>query len=359
MTPVICFYGENRYIYSSDYLRFSCPVETPALDFLAARGAEYPNEMKIVQLNFEALEQQKKKGRYETAAAHVFILKNFETLTETELLQLLPTEPLAPMIWNNFESAQNFKQKVAAAISEISQGRLYQVNLTTGLHTKNQNSALSLFKHYFSRFNGGHKALLPLENVEAICFSPEMFLEKKKNLLKTCPIKGSISVDQNFEKDLLHNRKEEAELSMIVDLLRNDLNRIESNKSAVVKAHRAPMQLGYIQHTYSEIQIETEQNLTQILAATYPGGSISGCPKIESLKVIQELEEGPRQIYTGSIGWWQNNEFCLNLAIRTFIKSQDDLYYHAGCGIVYDSNPEEEWKEFITKTAKLQSSAAL
>ncbi|MBY0451667.1 MAG: chorismate-binding protein, partial [Bdellovibrionaceae bacterium] len=340
-----------------NYRRVSCPTNTETLDFISDIGMRFPDEMKVIQLNFEALEKQKAKGRYENPAAQVFILESFETLTESDLLQRLPDEAVEPMSWDFFESAETFKQNVAATVNEISKGRLYQVNLTTGLSTKTKNSAAGLFKSYFNRYNGRHKALLPLENVDAICFSPEMFLEKKKSGLKTCPIKGSISEDQNFEKDLLHNRKEEAELSMIVDLLRNDLNRIENKNSAVVTAHRKPMRLGYIQHTYSEIQIETEQTLPQILAATYPGGSISGCPKIESLKLINELEEGPRQIYTGSIGWWQKNEFCLNLAIRTFIKSRDDLYYHAGCGIVYDSNPEDEWKEFITKTAKLQEAA--
>ena len=180
-------------------------------------------------------------------------------------------------------------------------------------------------------------------------------MQKENNLLKTQPIKGSLAQNLNFTQDLLSNEKEEAELSMIVDLLRNDFNRIESHASAQVTKHRAAMELGYIQHTYSEITIETSQRLSPILQCTFPGGSISGCPKIESLKLISEVEQIKRQIYTGTIGWWQNNEFALNLAIRTFIQQQTDLFYHAGCGIVYDSQAENEWNEFILKTGRINA----
>jgi anthranilate/para-aminobenzoate synthase component I len=113
------------------------------------------------------------------------------------------------------------------------------------------------------------------------------------------------------------------------------------------------MQLGYIQHTFSEIEVETTKNLAEVLAATAPGGSISGCPKVESLKVIAELETYKRQAYTGALGWWKDNNFCLNLSIRTFIKKENQLYYHAGCGIVYDSDANKEWDEFLLKTGQL------
>lgn len=143
---------------------------------------------------------------------------------------------------------------------------------------------------------------------------------------------------------------------MIVDLLRNDLNRVNDSNSlefAEVTKHRAAMKLAYIQHTYSEISLQTHKNLPEILNCTMPGGSISGCPKIESLHVISETEKYKRQIYTGCIGWWKENDFTLNLSIRTFIKNQEDLFYHAGCGIVYDSVAENEWNEFLLKTAKI------
>ncbi len=146
--------------------------------------------------------------------------------------------------------------------------------------------------------------------------------------------------------------KETAELSMIVDLLRNDLNSI-CEKPVTVTKHREILDLGYTQHTYSEITGLTNLNLPEILKSTFPGGSISGCPKSESLKAISEFENSPRGFYTGTIGWWQKNDFKLNIAIRSFKKQNTDLTYYAGCGIVYDSDPDCEWQEFLTKAGKL------
>jgi para-aminobenzoate synthetase component 1 len=228
------------------------------------------------------------------------------------------------------------------------------VNLTAPLVAETNEPELSLFKKFFYELNGSFQAMLPFsENMSVLSFSPELFLQKTSGLLSTRPIKGSLKSDLNFEENLINSAKEDAELSMIVDLLRNDLNRIEPNAGAKVSKHRSAMQLGYIQHSYSEVQLATEKNLPEIIACTFPGGSISGCPKIESLKVISELEIYKRQIYTGSIGWWKKDEFTLNLAIRTFIKNDNKLFYHAGCGIVFDSVAEREWEEFILKTGKL------
>jgi para-aminobenzoate synthetase component 1 len=180
-----------------------------------------------------------------------------------------------------------------------------------------------------------------------------LFLKMQNKKLKTQPIKGSLSDEASSITFLLNNPKEEAELSMIVDLLRNDLNRLENKNSAQVNFHRRVMNLGYIQHTFSEIEIESDKTLPEVLLCTMPGGSISGCPKIESLKVISELETYKRQAYTGTIGWWKDNNFCLNITIRSFIKYKKQLIYHSGCGIVYDSDAEKEWNEFLLKAGSL------
>ncbi len=357
MTPLICFYQNEKYIFSTQYRRLVCPPDQKTLDFLTAVGVQNADQMKIVQLNFECLDVSSRKTLYESPSAQIFVLDKYELVSEAEMFQRLPDEKIEIDSWKLFESAESFKQKVNLSREAIAKGRLYQVNLTTGLRSTTANSAAAIFKSFFQRFKGHYKAFLPLAQVEAICFSPEMFLEKRNGTLRTCPIKGSIANDRSFEVDLLQNKKEEAELSMIVDLLRNDLNRVEENQSATVTQHRAHMSLGYIQHTYSEIEIKTDRALPEILENTYPGGSISGCPKTESLKLISELEPVARQIYTGSIGWWYRGDFTLNLAIRTFIKTPSELFYQAGCGIVYDSNADDEWNEFLIKTGSLQETA--
>ena len=177
-------------------------------------------------------------------------------------------------------------------------------------------------------------------------------MQKQDSQLISRPIKGTSAIGYT---DLINNPKEAAELSMIVDLLRNDLNSV-STGPATVNAHRKHLQLPYTSHTFSEVQVATDQTLPMILKKTMPGGSISGCPKVESLKAISEYENYERQFYTGTIGWWQQNDFELNIAIRSFVATHENLFYFAGCGIVSESDPEAEWNELLNKASKLKLS---
>jgi len=358
---LFCFYKNSEFIVSEDYRLLECGASTKLNEFLSDIQSRFSSQMKIVQINFEAGHEttnaKTQQPLYPSAKASVFVLHSFKSVNESLLPLELETSGIAEEIrFQSLESKSAFIEKVNIIKKEIAAGRLYQANLTAPLKASTAASAEEIFKKYSPSLNGYYKALLPLNNnCTVISFSPELFLQREKNILTTCPIKGSIKSDRSFETELIADNKEDAELSMIVDLLRNDLNRIEQAPSAEVTKHRAQMQLGYIQHTYSEIQIQTGKPLAEILECTLPGGSISGCPKTESLKVISELEPYRRQVYTGTIGWWQDNEFSLNLAIRTFIKHNDDLYYHAGCGIVYDSVAEKEWDEFILKTGRINA----
>ena len=357
MNTLICFYEKEDFIFCEDYFLHECSDSENSFEFLAGIEKKYPQEMKIIQLNFEVANEEllaSQKALYPTAKANVFILNKYEIVAATDLLQRLPEEN-THLQFTPIESKPVFIEKATLLKKDISAGRLYQANLTSALKSKTDIESKVLFKKYFNKMSGRYKALLPLKSVDVVSHSPELFLAKKENRLVTQPIKGSIAQHKNFEADLINNTKEEAELSMIVDLLRNDLNKVEKRSSAVVTKHRHLMELGYIQHTFSEVEIKTDKNLPEILSCTFPGGSISGCPKIESLKVISELETIKRQVYTGCIGWWKKNEFILNLAIRTFIKHEDNVFYHSGCGIVYDSDPEKEWNEFILKTGSLHA----
>lgn len=359
MKPLICFYQEDRFIYSDNYTLHICNTETAVTNFLDSIEANFKSELKVVQINFEfentALFQNKKE-LYSSDKASVFVLNQYEILSSKQLILKIPsTLTRLTHQFTSLEEKNTFIKKIEQIKSEISAGRIYQVNLTAPLVSETLYTPEKIFKNYFENFKGSYKALLPLAQYDLISFSPELFLKKQQQKLITQPIKGSLPENSETQtaKDLLSNTKEEAELSMIVDLLRNDFNRLEAENSAKVNFHRALLKLGYIQHTYSEIEITTDKNLSQILTATLPGGSISGCPKIESLKVISELESYKRQAYTGTLGWWKENNFCLNLTIRSFMKFKNQLFYHAGCGIVYDSDPEKEWAEFLLKTGTL------
>lgn len=358
MKPVVCFYQEDQFIYSTNYVLHTCSHSVSVTDFLQSIEKSYKDELKIIQVNFEFENSElfsHQKALYESDKASVFVINHYEILSQKELFSRINnTLTLMNHEFKPLEQKDSFIAKVNKIKTEISQGRIYQVNLTAPLVSETTYSSEKIFKNYFQKFSGAYKAFLPLKDYEIISFSPELFLKKQNNKLKTQPIKGSLPNEKDFQKGLIDNKKEEAELSMIVDLLRNDLNQVaDEDSSAQVTLHRASMQLGYIQHTYSEIEVTSSKSLSEILQATAPGGSISGCPKIESLKVIAENEIYKRQAYTGCIGWWKDNNFCLNLSIRTFIKSQNQIFYHAGCGIVYDSQAEHEWDEFLLKTGQL------
>ncbi|AGH96390.1 chorismate-binding protein [Pseudobdellovibrio exovorus] len=360
MKPVVCFYQDDVFIYSQNYNLFRCPPEKSISDFLNEIEHSFKTDLKVVQVNFEYENQElfkHQKNLYPSDKCSVFILTQHEMLSTDKLLEKLRSHQsesaFEPPLLKSLESQADYERKVHFIKEQIAQGRLYQVNLTAPLAGSTTANGADIFSLYQNRFSAPYAALLPLAEYDLISFSPELFLKKTGTKLKTQPIKGSASLEDPSAKDLITSKKEEAELSMIVDLLRNDFNRIEEDHSAKVTSHRALLKLKYIQHTYSEIEIETSKGLAEILEATAPGGSISGCPKIESLNLIAELEPYRRQAYTGCLGWWAHNSFCLNLSIRSFMKYQDQLFYHSGGGIVYDSSPEKEWQEFLLKTGSL------
>jgi para-aminobenzoate synthetase component 1 len=332
MTPVICFYKNDQWLYSEDYQRMS--TDQNVFQFLQDIDLTFPTAMKIVQIDFEK------------TSATVFVLNHYSLKKLNDLsCSDAPDLKFKPVI-----SKIEFIQKIQSIKSDIKRGRYYQVNFTSSFRSTTTEDSLTLFKKYLHLFKSRYSAFLPLAGSEILCYSPELFLEKNSSTLRSEPIKGTLATTVN---QLMTSEKETAELSMIVDLLRNDLNAV-CKSPVVVTKHREVMDLGYTKHTYSEIQGQTQLKLAEILKHTFPGGSISGCPKIESLLAIQELEKDPRGFYTGSLGWWQNSDFTLNIAIRSFKKQNNTMTYSAGCGIVYDSNPESEWQEFLNKAGHLK-----
>lgn len=347
MNKLICFYENDLFIVSENYQVHLCPPDQSIKNFLNEIEKKYFNSLKIIQCNFEYDFESSQTPLYDGNKAAVFVLHEH---------QLQKLDGVAKEVQHQFKalvSRENFIENVRLIKNEIAKGRLYQVNLTAPLVAECHDDALNIFNFYQHKFKSQYKALLPFQKYSIISFSPELFLERINSKLITRPIKGSSSATDDFSKSLYQNEKEQAELSMIVDLLRNDLNSLDEKHGSVVTKHRAKLQLDYIQHTYSEIQVENNQPLSEVLEKTMPGGSISGCPKKESLLLINQLEPYRRQAYTGTLGWWRQNDFSLNLTIRSFINTSRQLIYHAGCGIVFDSKPENEWHEFLLKTGQL------
>ena len=179
-----------------------------------------------------------------------------------------------------------------------------------------------------------------------------------KGLVVTRPMKGTrprgrnSREDATLKKELLNSRKDEAELTMIVDLERNDLGKVCDYDSVKVESLRQIEEYSTVFQTTATVAgcLHKDKDRFDLLRACFPGGSITGCPKIRSMEIIEELEPSRRGIYTGSLGYLSfSGGMDFNILIRTILKKGRDLYFGAGAGIVADSAPEAEYDETMVK----------
>ena len=180
--------------------------------------------------------------------------------------------------------------------------------------------------------------------------------------IQTRPIKGtrprgsSPEEDQRNQQELLHSEKDRAELLMIVDLERNDLGRVCRPGSVRVTDLFALEPYATVHHLVATVEgeLEADIGIVESLRALFPGGSITGAPKIRAMEIIDELEPVQRGIYTGSIGYIGfDGQADFNIAIRTLILQPDRAFFSAGGGIVWDSNPQMEYEEILHKASAL------
>ncbi|MDH4201952.1 MAG: anthranilate synthase component I family protein [Phycisphaerae bacterium] len=251
----------------------------------------------------------------------------------------------------------------------IIEGDTYQINLSQRFETPFTGRPIDVF-HWQNRFNPSpFAAYLAWDDKAVVSASPELFLQVAKDVITTRPIKGTrprnpLLPDESPENsgyfhDLVLSEKDQAELAMIVDLERNDLARICVPGTRGVLCSRKIERFPTVYHAAAVVQGRLSapagpQRVIDILKATFPGGSITGAPKIRSMEIIDELEPTARSVYTGSIGWiGLNGELCWNIAIRTILIAGQGAAIQAGGGIVADSDAEAEWQETITKARAL------
>lgn len=237
----------------------------------------------------------------------------------------------------------------------IAQGEVYQINSTFPLNVKIKGDPAQLFRQIATRHPVAHAAFIEDEGRTILSFSPELFLERTGTTLITRPMKGTAPRSSNPETDrqlgeALHkSEKNRAENLMIVDLLRNDLGRLARLGSVRAEPLFSLEKYPSVWTMTSTVKadIAPQTTLAEILRALFPCGSVTGAPKIAAMKRIQETEPQPRGIYCGSLGWLApNGDFSLNVAIRTLVLDEEGHgRYHVGGGIVYDSDPEQEWDE--------------
>jgi para-aminobenzoate synthetase component I len=251
---------------------------------------------------------------------------------------------------------------VEKALEYIAAGDIYQVNLAQRFSHSFEGSPFALFSALRSASPSFYGAYLNCGDHVVISSSPELFLRQQGRRVETRPIKGTRprgrdeQEDRKFKDALIRSPKEAAELTMIVDLERNDLGRVCEYGSVEVAQHRYIEELPTLFHTVSTVrgQLRPGAGVVDLLRATFPGGSISGCPKIRAIEIIDEIEPVRRHVYTGAVGFIGADDLRLSIAIRTMTVSRGRLYYHVGSGIVADSQPELEYEETLHKAAGMK-----
>jgi len=266
--------------------------------------------------------------------------------------------PLAALM-----SAARYREAVARILAYLAAGDIYQVNLTQPFTAPLFAPAWVLAAHLARRHPVPYGAYIDFGKAQLVANSPELFLRRRGRCVETQPIKGTRprgdrpGRDAALVAELLADPKERAEHVMIVDLERNDLGRVCETGSVVVERYAAVESHPTVHHLVSTVagRLRHDVGLADLLRATFPGGSITGAPKVRAMEIIRELEPWPRERYTGAFGFLDpRGDLELALAIRTATVSGGVVRYHAGGGIVADSDPERELAETWLKTAALR-----
>ncbi len=245
---------------------------------------------------------------------------------------------------SNFSKAQ-YLGAIRAAKEYISNGDIYQVNLAQTFTVRSRLSGFQIYERLRGISPSYFGAYLDAGDFQIISSSPERFLKLEGDIVTTQPMKGTRPrsgdrlQDKKFKRELLGSPKDKAELMMVVDLERNDLGRVCSYASISVPKLRQIEKYRTVFQTTATVtgRLHKNKDRYDLLAACFPGGSITGCPKIRAMEIIEELEPTRRAIYTGCLGYLSfSGQMDFNILIRSILKKQDRLYFGAGGGIVAD-----------------------
>ena len=267
--------------------------------------------------------------------------------------------PPSPVPQSNFTRAE-YEGAVARIRDYIAAGDVYQVNLSQRFHAPFMGSPLGLYRRLRARNPAPFGAYLEFAGAQVASISPERFLQldATTRAAEARPIKGTrprgTTPDQDsaLARDLLESEKERAENVMIVDLLRNDLGKVCVPGSVRVPTLLALESHPTVHHLVSTVtgQLADGADAFDLLRAAFPGGSVTGAPKIRAMQIIAELERAPRGLYCRAIGYVSaTGALDFNIPIRTIVLRDGSATFHAGVGIVWDSEPAAEYEETLAK----------
>jgi para-aminobenzoate synthetase component 1 len=260
---------------------------------------------------------------------------------------------------SNFSRAE-YEAGVSRIREYIAAGDVYQVNLAQRFHAPFRGSPLALYRRLRARNPAPFGAYLDFAGTIVTSISPERFLrfDPQTRLVEARPIKGTRprdatpARDSALARELLESEKDRAENVMIVDLLRNDLGKVCRAGSVTVPKLFALESHPTVHHLVSTVTgvLADDRDAFDLLRAAFPGGSVTGAPKIRAMQIIAELERSPRGVYCGAVGYVSaTGAMDFNIPIRTIVLRDGMATFHAGAGIVWDSEPAAEYQETLAK----------
>jgi para-aminobenzoate synthetase component 1 len=270
--------------------------------------------------------------------------------------------------WQSNMSKASYDEKFQHVQNYLLSGDCYQINLAQRFSANYQGNEFDAYCALRETNKAPFSAFLRFDNASILSISPERFLQKKGHQVQSKPIKGTkprsndLQVDQKNAIDLEHSEKDRAENLMIVDLLRNDISKVCIPGTVKVPKLFDIESFPAVHHLVSTVvgQLADQYQATDLLAASFPGGSITGAPKIRAMEIIDELEPHQRSIYCGSIGYISAcGNMDTNITIRTLlcekstVTKEKTVYCWAGGGVVADSKVDCEYQETFDKVNKI------
>ena len=267
-----------------------------------------------------------------------------------------------PLAIRSFEQA-GFEHAVHRALEYIRAGDIYQVNLSVAELVPVPEPPLAVYRRLRSINPSPWMGYADFGDWQLVCGSPELLVEVWHGEARARPIAGTRkktgepAVDAAMRRELLGDAKEAAEHVMLVDLARNDLGRVAAYGSVRVPELATGEEYSHVMHLVSDVQAALAPGTAalDVLRAMFPGGTITGAPKIRAMEIIAELEPCARGMYTGALGWWEHGCGQWNILIRSAVVRGAAAVIQAGAGIVADSDPGREWKESLRKAAALRA----
>ena len=262
---------------------------------------------------------------------------------------------------SNF-TKEAYKKSITRLKEYIRNGDVYIANMTQRFYCHNEEDSFTIYKKLREINKAPFSAYLNFHDFQIISSSPERFIQIKDRIAHTRPIKGTrprgntIEEDEKNKLELINSEKDKSELLMIVDLERNDFSKVCKPGTVKVKELFTLEEYATVFHLVSTIEGELQDDVSavNVMKECFPGGSITGAPKIRAMEIIEELEGLKRNIYTGAIGYFDfrgNSDF--NIAIRTILKKDNKAYFGVGGGITYESIEEDEYLETLDKAKAL------